>query len=105
MHALAYQMHKRAQEIQDATQSVTFTCADMGWQGDSDTRYYQDNYSEDEQEYYLGECAAKNGCAPEDVTDAMWNEYVGDKVSTQEDTFTYNRETGEVSHTKSMSLE
>ena len=38
-------------------------------------------------------------------TEDMWNEFVADKVSTQEDTFTYNRETGEVSHTKSMTLE
>ena len=105
MHALAYQMHKRAQEIQDATQSVTFTCADMGWQGDSDSRYYQENYSEEELAMYMEECAKKNNCTPEEVTDEMWNYFVSDKVSTQEDTFTYNRETGEVSHTKSMTLE
>lgn len=105
MHALAYQLHKRAQEIQEATKNVTFTCADMGWQGDSDTRYYQDNYSEEELARYLETCAEENNCTPEEVTEEMWNCFVAGKVSTQEETFSYNRETGEVSHTKSMTLE
>ncbi len=105
IHALAYQMHKRAQEIKDATENVTFTFADMGWQGDSDSRYYQENYSEEELAMYMEKCAQKNGCTPEEVTEDMWNEFVADKVSTQEKTFTYNRATGQASRTTSMTLE
>lgn len=105
MHALAYQMHKRAQEIKDATENVRFTFADMGWQGDSDTRYYQENYSEEELAEYMEECADDNGVAVEDVDEEMWNLWVGNKVSTQEETFIYNRATGQASRTTSMTLE
>ena len=105
LHAMAYTMKRREQELLDSMQRVSFSVGDVGWQGDSDSRYYQDNYSEDELEMYLAECAKKNGCEPSEVTEDMWNEFVSDKVSTQEETFLYNRETGEVSHTKSMSLE
>ena len=104
-HHVAYLMKRKEQEIIDATASVTFSAGDVGWQGDSDSRYYKENYSADELAYYLGEIAAKNACTVEEVTEEMWDEYVGDKTSIQDETFTYNRETGEVSHTKSMTLE
>jgi hypothetical protein len=105
IHHLAYILKEREQEIIDATESVEFSCGDIGWQGDSEARYYQDNYSEDELAMYLEDCAEENGCEPKDVTEQMWNEFVSDKTSIQDETFTYDKSKGTAEHTKSMTLE
>lgn len=105
MHAFAHLMKQREQEILDATENVRFATGDCGWQGDSDARYDQDNYSEEELKHYMQACADANGCDVEDVDENMWNEYVSDKISTQETVFEYERASGKTSYSQTMSLE
>jgi hypothetical protein len=105
MIPLAIELISKKDEIKDATEYVEFTCGDMGWQGDSEARYDKGNYDEETLEEIMCEIAESKGCTPEEVTEEDFNYYVSDKVSTSENTYYYNKETGEESHSHTFYIE
>lgn len=102
---LAREVLADKENITAATTCVEFTQSDCGWQGDSDSRYYKENYDEETLQDIMEEIAAQKGCKPEDVTDEDFNYYVSDKMSTSEDTYYYNKETGEETTSHSFYIE
>ena len=89
-----------AKEIEKDIKHFDMTVSDIGWQGDSDSRYYEDNYDDETLKMYYEKIAEEKGCNVEDVTVSDFQEWVSDKVSTEENTYTYDAKTEkeEVSH-------
>jgi hypothetical protein len=82
------------QKILDDMQACEVSCDDMGWQGDSEARYDESNYSEEYLKEIYEKIAEENKCSVDEVTDEMFCEYVGDKVSHEVSSFTYSKEDG-----------
>lgn len=85
--------------IMEDIQTVEWTCTSYGWGGDDDTRYEQNSYDEDTLQSMLETIAEQNGVSVEEVNDEMWCDYVGNEQSCDENTFIYNRATGEEKNT------
>ena len=94
-----------AKEIMEKMEFFQISSNDMGWQGDSDSRYYTGNYDEETLKMYYEWIAEENNCTPEEVTEEMFGEWVSDKTSTDENTYTYNRETREETFSHSFTVE
>ena len=99
------EIREHEDEIIEATEYIEFSCSDVGWQGDSESRYYQDNYDEETLKNIYGTIAQSKGKSVDEVTDEDFGEYVSDKVSTETDTFEYNKETGKVTTYHSFEIE
>lgn len=99
------EIREHEDEILEATEYIEFSCSDVGWQGDSESRYYQDNYDEETLKNIYETIAQSKGKSVDEVTDEDFGEYVSDKVSTETDTFEYNKETGEVTTYHSFEIE
>lgn len=76
----------------------------QGWQGDDDSRYNQDWWEEDTLENIKAAIAVEKDCAIDEITDEDFDEYVGDKISSEEDICEYNPETKEFTHTRTTEL-
>lgn len=76
----------------------------QGWQGDDDSRYNQDWWEADTLESIKVSIAVEKNCEIDEVTDEDFDEYVGDKVSSEEDIYEYNPETKEFTHTRTTEL-
>ena len=76
----------------------------QGWQGDDDSRYNQDWWEADTLESIKVSIAVEKDCEIDEVTDEDFDEYVGDKVSSEEDIYEYNPETKEFTHTRTTEL-
>ena len=81
------------------------TCTDAGWEGDSDSRYYKENYDDETLKEYYEIIAQENDCSPENVTDEMFNEWVSDKTSVDETRYVYDKETNKEETLHSFTLE
>ena len=92
-------------DILDATTHVEFTVGECGWQGDSDARYCFSNYDEETLNDIYNTIAAEKNCTPDEVTEDDFNEYVSDKISTDERAYYYDKETNEESHTQNFYIE
>ena len=95
----------KSKEILADMESFEMTCGDVGWQGDSDSRYYTDNYDEETLKMYFEEIAEQKGCAIDDITDEDFQEWVSDKVSTEENTYSYDAKTGKEECSHSFTVE
>ena len=103
--ALYRDVVKNREAILEATEKAVFTTGECGWQGDSDTRYCQSNYSKETLEEIYEEIAASKDCNVEDITDHDFNEYVSDKTSTSETSFHYDKETNTATTSYSFYVE
>ena len=99
------EIREHEDEILEATEYIEFSCSDIGWQGDSESRYYQDNYDEKTLKSIYETIAQAKTKSVDEVTDEDFGEYVSDKVSTETDTFEYNKETGKVTTYHSFEIE
>ena len=100
-----------AKAILDAKESIEsdldfieFISGSVGWGGDDESRYYEDNYDEDTLKEIYKTIAAKNHCSLENVTYEDFCEYVGCEMSTEENSFRYIKETGEIQRNHSFEL-
>lgn len=91
--------------IINAMKRIEFTTGDVGWQGDSESRYEMSNYDEETLNMYFAEIAAENGCEIDEVTEDDFCEFVSDKMSIEETTYKYDAETGEESTSHSFVVE
>lgn len=95
----------KSKEILADMESFEMTCGDVGWQGDSESRYDTDNYDEETLKMYFEEIANEKDCSVDDITDEDFQEWVSDKVSTEENTYSYDAKTGKEEHSHSFTVE
>ena len=103
---------KIAKSIMDAKENIeldmetiSVISGSTGWGGDDDTRYYRESYSEEYLQGILEDIAEENGCSVDEVSDADFNLYVGSRISSEEETFTYNKTTGKIERNSSYTLD
>lgn len=95
----------KSKEILADMESFEITCGDVGWQGDSESRYYEDNYDEETLQMYYKEIAEEKGCSVDDITSEDFQEWVSDKVSTEENTYSYDAKTDKEEYSHSFTVE
>ena len=82
--------------IESDLQSIEFISGSVGYGGDDESRYDEDNYDETTLKEIYKTIAEKNHCALENVTYEDFCKYVGCEMSTEENSFRYIKETGEM---------
>ena len=83
---------------------MDWTDGSVGYGGDDEMRYYPENYDEESLASIMEDIASENGVTVDEVTDDMFNEYVGIRTSNFSTTFTYDRATGKTSFEKTAEL-
>lgn len=78
---------------------------DSGWQGDSDVRYNEDWYEEDTLAEVKAAIASENNVEVDEITEEMFCDYVGDKISVEEHTIEYDASTKKFTHSRSTQLD
>lgn len=104
MSRLAGEVLSVKDKITEDITSASWTCGNEGWGGDDDTRYYEDSYDEETLQEMKETIAANLNKEVDDVDEDDFADYVGDQVSIEEDTFYYNKTTGETKVTHSYGL-
>lgn len=92
-------------EIMANIKSFQITNGESGWQGDSDCRYEESWYEADALEAIKEEIADGLGKSVEEITDEDFCEYVGDKISIEENVFKYDGVTKKVTQYRTTELE
>ena len=92
-------------EIMANIKSFKIVNGESGWQGDSECRYDEGWYEEDALEELKEEIAESLGKTVEELTDDDFCEYVGDKVSIEENVFEYDGVTKKVTQYRTTELE
>lgn len=78
----------------DTIEHIEITQTDYGYGGDSEERYYQDNYPEEYLATVKEEIAKENNVTVDEVNEDMFCDYVSDKSSKNETKFVYDKSTG-----------
>ena len=91
---IAYEIVKNKDAIMKDLEEIDWTYEDMGYGGDSDLRYYEDQYPENRLKEIKETIANDLGIAEEDVCDEDFSDYVSCKTSHEVVSFKYNKETG-----------
>jgi hypothetical protein len=102
---IAKDIIKNKEAIEEDLVSVSWEYDDVGYGGDSDLRYYEDQYSKERLTEIKEEIASEKGISVEDVTEEDFSDYVGDKTSHDTENFKYDKETGEESYSKDFYVE
>ncbi len=84
--------------IESDLESINMTCGDVGWGGDSDSRYEKENYTEAQLKKIYKSIADEKGCSIEDIDDDDFYSFVGGYTSNSEDTYTYDKSTNREEH-------
>lgn len=98
------ELMERRKELTETIQYVDWTDGSVGYGGDDEMRYYPENYDEESLASIMEDIASENGVTVDEVTDDMFNEYVGIRTSNFSTTFTYDRATGKTSFEKTAEL-
>ena len=99
------EIKENEKEILANMESFKIEVSDMGWQGDSDIRFYPEYYPKKRLKEYYKTIAEAKGCSVEEVTKEDFCEFVADKISIQEETATYDPQTGKIKKKKDFYLE
>ena len=102
---IAKEILDNKESIMEAMEEIEIFYGDTGWQGDSDARYYQDNYDQDTLDEIYAEIAAEKGCEIDEVDDDDFDDYVSDKNSNDESRFRYDKKTDKCETSHSFYLE
>ena len=92
-------------EIMANIKSFKIINGESGWQGDSDCRYEEGWYEEDALADVKEMIAENLGKTVDEITADDFCEYVGDKISIEENIFEYNGETKEITRRRTTELE
>lgn len=92
-------------EIMENLKRFKLVCGESGWQGDSECRYDEDWYTPDALEQVKNDIAEELGKSVDEITNEDFCEYVGDKISIEEDIYEYDGETKEITNTRTTELE
>jgi hypothetical protein len=99
------EIDENADAILNDLKEFKIEIGEAGWQGDSEARYYKDNYSKKRLKEYYEAIAENLGCTPEEVSEEDFYEFVSDKISIEEVIATYNPETEKIKTKKDFYLE
>lgn len=77
----------------------------LGWQGDNDTRFYENSYTEEGFQELMETIAEKLGCDVSEITHDDFCKYVADKMSVDETVFEQDKETDKVTYYHDYYLE
>lgn len=102
---ISEEIRNKEKEILADLKEFKMETGDVGWQGDSDSRFYPENYSKKRLKGYYKAIAEEKGCSVKEVTEDDFCEYVSDKISVDERVAVYNHETGKISVKKDFYLE
>lgn len=91
-------------EILDSIASIDWEQVSDWWDGDSDARYYRQSYSRDYLKKLIAFIANHRGCTIEEVTDRVFEEFVGEYAEHSSDRFTYDKATGKQTFKHSFTL-
>jgi hypothetical protein len=92
-------------EIMANLKYFKMSCGNQGWQGDDDSRYNEDWYEPEALEDVKASIAAEKDCEIDEITEEDFCEYVGDKISIEEEVFEYDGDTKEVTKYRTTELE
>jgi hypothetical protein len=92
-------------EIMSNLKHFRFVNGNSGWQGDDDSRYNEDWYTPEALEDVKASIAAEKDCEIDEITEEDFCDYVGDKISIEEEVFEYNGDTKEVTKYRTTELE
>lgn len=102
---LAKEIYSNKDEIMDNMIELEMTYQNIGWQGDDDSRYDEENYSKKYLKKIYKEIAEEYDIDIDEVDEDMFAEYVSDKTSIEEDKVVYKKETGKIKKTHNFYLE
>ena len=89
----------------DAMDKIRIEAGSQGWQGDDDTRFYEESYTEEGFQELMETIAEELGCDVSEVTNDDFCEYVADKMSTDETIFEWDKETDKCRYSHDYYLE
>lgn len=98
-------IYKNRKEIMDNMERLEINNQNIGWQGDDDSRFEEENYSKKYLKKLYKQIAEEFDCDVEDVDEELFCEFVADKMSVEEDTIIYEKETGKLKKTHNYYLE
>ena len=98
-------LKRNRKEIMDAMDKIRIEAGSQGWQGDDDTRFYEESYTEEGFQELMETIAEELGCDVSEVTNDDFCEYVADKMSTDETIFEWDKETDKCRYSHDYYLE
>ena len=98
-------LKRNRKEIMDAMDKIRIEAGSQGWQGDDDTRFYEESYTEEGLQEVMETIAEELGCDVSEVTHDDFCEYVADKMSVDETVFEWDKETDKVTYYHDYYLE
>ena len=98
-------LKRNRKEIMDAMDKIRIEAGSQGWQGDDDTRFYEESYTEEGFQELMETMAEELGCDVSEVTNDDFCEYVADKISTDETIFEWDKETDKCRYSHDYYLE
>lgn len=98
-------LKRNRKEIMDAMDKIRIEAGSQGWQGDDDTRFYEESYTEEGFQEVMETIAEELGCDVSEVTHDDFCEYVADKMSVDETVFEWDKETDKVTYYHDYYLE
>ena len=99
------EIFKNRKEILDEMESIEILQSNVGWQGDDESRFDQDNYDKETLKSMYEDIAEENGIDVSEVDEDMFCDYVCDKVSNDETRFSYDKKTDKVKITRDFYVE
>lgn len=104
-NALVNELKRNKDRIIDAMEKARIEVGSSGWQGDDDTRFYEESYTEEGFQELMETIAEELGCDVSEVTHDDFCEYVADKMSVDETVFEWDKETDKVTYYHDYYLE
>ena len=98
-------LKRNRKEIMDAMDKIRIEAGSQGWQGDDDTRFYEESYTEEGFQELMETIAEELGCDVSEVTNDDFCEHVADKMSTDETIFEWDKETDKCRYSHDYYLE
>ena len=98
-------LKRNRKEIMEAMDKIRIEAGSQGWQGDDDTRFYEESYTEEGFQELMETIAEELGCDVSEVTNDDFCEYVADKMSVDETVFEWDKETDKVTYYHDYYLE
>ena len=102
---LGKELFDNKKEIMKSLENIEITQTNLGWEGDDDSRYYQDNYNKETLNTYYKMIAEEHNIDISEVTDEMFSDFVAFAMSVEENKYYYNSKTKKQENTHNFYLE
>ena len=102
---LAKSLFKDRKAIMEAMKHIEITKTTYGWEGDDDTRFDEESYDKKTLKKIYKEIAKEYDVDVEEIDEEMFSDYVADKSSVEEITYSYDKATGKEKTKREYRLE